>query len=537
MKLTVEKLLLLDAYRGAKLVGGSKGINKEVTGITIIEDITIGEWLKGGEILITSLLPFKDYSENEIVSFFTNLLISKNLSAIIIKVGKIVSEIPARLIEWGNEKSVPIIEIPRDILYTDIMYPAMAEVMKSQVNKLTYFKSVHEKFRDMAIRNYPIIAVIKALSDIINNPVEIYDKNYNLMHSTLEEPIGITINSNFTRSQLGRGIIYLQKNNDDGSENANKVIVEISALENTKAYLSIVEINKKVDDMDLIAIENACTNISLIMAKDIAVKEVEERFMNDIVNDLIFGSPNLNNSLIERANIAGIDLYGSYSIVVLNFKYNLNNIKNSLKNFLGLLVKQYNGVYSLKNDHVIIFVKLSENGKFSEVIQDIKQRTIKLMNLLEKKYPQICFSGGIGNKVNGFESIRKSYNEAVEAANVGLELYGENIIISYDELGIFKLIRDISLNRDISEYIPKTIIQLRDIDSSKNKELLKTLEVYIKNNRNLRITANELFIHPKTVSYRIGQIKDITEIDFDDYDKLLEIQFAIKILKFLKRNN
>lgn len=535
MKLTVEKLLSLDAYKEATIVGGGSGLGNEVNGITIMEDATINEWLRGGETLVTSLLPIKDYKHNEIINFF-NTLVNKNISAIIVKIGKVVSEVPSALIEWGNRNDIPIIEVPRHVFYTDLMYPVMVEVIESKVNKLTYFKSIHERFRDMAIRSCSTEMVIEVLADIIGNPVEIYDRNYNLIMSTLENPNRSKLDGHFRQNILGKDYICIQRNLGDSDEKVCQLMIEISGLGDTKTYLSIIEMNKKVDDMDLLAIENACTNISLKMVRDIAVKEVEERFMNDVINDLIFSSPKLNNSLLERANIAGIDLYSSYFVVVLNLKYDLHKIKVSLKKHLGVLVKKYNGAYSLKSDSVIILIN-TKKGIESKVFEEVKSEIGEMSRKLQKEFARICFSAGIGNGIEGFQDIKKSYEEARDAIDIGEDFYGQDSILSYDELGVFKLIRNISLSEDVSKYIPKSVVKLQEIDRSENKELFRTLEFYMKNNRHIKLTADELFIHPKTVSYRLQQIRDITGIDFNNSDKLLEIQFAIKILKFLEKNN
>ena len=536
MNLTVEKLLSLEAYKDAKVVGGTDGLGNEISGITIMEDTTINEWLRGGETILTSLLPLKDFHHNEIVSFL-NTLTNKKISAVIVKMGKVMDAIPSGLLEWGNSRSIPIIEVPRHVYYTDLMYPAMAEVIESKVNKLTHFKSIHEKFRDMAIRGCSMKEVIESLSDIIGNPIEIYDRNYNLIMSTLEKPMRSKLDGHFRRNKLGKDYICVKRNINDSDEKVCQLMIEISALENTKTYLAIIEKNKRVDDMDLVAIENACTNITLKMVMDIAVKEVEERFMNDVINDLIFSTPKLNTSLLERSNIAGIDLYRSCFVVVLNLKQDMKRIKYSLKKHLNALVKTYNGAYSLKSDSVVLFINTDEDMESKEFEEEFKDEIRKISKKLEKEYLKVCFSAGIGSVVEGFENIRNSYEEARDAIDMGEDFYGQDSILSYDELGVFKLIRDISLRDNIGKYIPKSIIKLREMDSSGNKELFKTLEIYMKNNRHIRLTANELFIHPKTVSYRLQQIRDIGGIDFNNSDKLLEIQFALKILKFLEKTN
>ncbi|MDY0235237.1 MAG: PucR family transcriptional regulator ligand-binding domain-containing protein [Gudongella sp.] len=535
MKLTVEKLLKLQAYKDSILVGGSKGLLNEVSGITIMEDTTINEWLRGGEALLTSLIPLKDYSDDEMINFFNNLL-AKRVSAIIIKKGKVYDSVPKELISWGNKNCVPIIQVPRHLFYTDLMYPVMAEVMENQVNRLSYFKSIHEKFREMAIKDYPLKVVLETISEIIGNPVSIYDKNYNLMLTTLKNAKDITKNRNFKQSISNKTQVFSEIRIDDKDEKVKEWIFEVSALENTKSYLVIIEMNKVVDDMDLLAIENACTNIALIMAKNIAIKEVEERFMNNIVDDLIFGLPKISSSLLERANIAGIDLYAPYIILVLKLNCKLDIIKFSLKKYLGDFVKKHNGVYSLKNDYVVLFINTINNGKNDSITtMEIKEEIKSISEEMGSYKSNRCFSTGIGTIANGFAEIKKSYEEAMNTIIIGEDIYNQGFVLSYEELGIYKIITDISKDSDITKYMPKSMLKLMEIDKLKNKELMNTLEVYIKNNQHINLTADELFIHPKTVSYRLEQIKELVGIDIKNADSLLEIQFAIKILKYLEK--
>lgn len=535
MKLTVAKLLKLQAYKEAVLVAGFDGLSNEVTGITIMEDITISEWLRGGEALLTSLIPVKNYSGLEIISFFNTLLKNK-ISVIIIKTGKNIDKIPEELLKWANENDIPVIQVPRHLFYTDLMYPVMAEIMESQVNRLSYFKLIHEKFREMAIKDYPLKVVLTTLSEIIGNPVEIYDKNYNLMISTFKETQDVKSEPELIVHKDGQGQLFTEKFLDKPDVNVKGVIFEISALGNTKSYLSVLEQNKPVDEMDLLAVENACTNIALIMARKIAIKEVEERFMNNIVDDLINGVEILNDSLLERANIAGIDLFCSYTIIVLKLHCSLDLIKYSLKKQLGYFVTKYKGIYSLKTDHVIIFVNTKEVEKLEKKRNvSLKDEVGRIADHITGQESSHCFSAGIGNEAKNFEGIRKSYEQAINALTIGEEIDKEGFIQTYDELGIYKIISDISNQGDISKYIPQSILKIIKADEAKNSLLLDTLRVYLKNNQHIKLTANELFIHPKTVSYRLEQIKEIGGIDLKNTEELLEIQFALKILMFQEK--
>ncbi len=532
MNITVKDLLSLKAYREAKVVGGAAGLGNRVLGITIMEDTTIGEWLKGGEIIITSLIPIKGLSSHERMSFFEGLLNDK-LSGVIVKTGKYIDKVPVKLIEWGEENSIPIIEIPRHILYTDIMYPTMSEILEKQVFQLEYFRKIHEKFREMAIKDCSIEKVIEVLSEIIGNPVEIYDKNHNLILSTFRDPIDIILKVGDRENLINKEFYKYSKIKIDNNE-INQIITKISSIDDTNLYLSVIELNKEVTELDFLAIENACTNVALNMTKNIAVKEVEERFMNDIVNNILFRKPELNDTLLKKANISGIDLFGRYFISVLNMKVDIDDIKYNLKKKLGRLVKKYQGVYSLRDDNIIIFVKekngIDSNKILKEFKKDLNNLNLFILNICEND----GFVAGIGRKTKGYENFINSYQQAIDAINIGRELNKENTIFDYEELGSFKLISDIAKSKDINTYIPASVLSLMEIDKEKNSELLKTLEAYIKNNNHIKNTSKELFIHPKTVSYRLEQIKSLTDTDLEDSDELFEIQIGIKILNFLE---
>ncbi|NBI05283.1 PucR family transcriptional regulator [Senegalia massiliensis] len=533
MDFNVKKLLSLEAYKRAKLISGKEGINNIITGITIMEDVTIHEWLKGGEALVTSLLPIKDYKDKEIFDFFDTLL-NKDLSAVIIKIKKAVTEVPQGLIEWGDKRNIPIIEVPRNVFYTDLMYPVMAEVMESKVNKLNYFKKVHYKFTDMAIKNCSIEDVIKELSIITNNPIELYDKNNNLILTTFEKNLKRD-KQQFKKLKYSEKYYYIERETYE-NENFSQLIIEINSINNTKAYLGVLEINEKINEMDMIAIENAATNIALAMTKDIAIQEVEERFMSDIIHDLIFRTPGFNKDLLKRANIAGIDLFSKYYVIVLNFDCDLKNIKERFKKEISKLVKKHNGVYAIRNKDVIILFDIS-NENFKKSIGNLKEDIKILRNDLEKEDCKNCFIVGVGNEVEGYKNLKDSYNDAINAIKIGKDLKNKNEIFIYDELGIFKLLKNMSSMENINQYIPNSILKIIKIDEEKNKELLNTLEAYIESNMKVTQAANKLFVHPKTVSYRLEQIKELTDIDFDDSNKVLELHLALKMIKFRDKFN
>lgn len=297
MILTVEKILKLQAYTDANVVGGNKGMHNEVKGITIIEEKSIGKWLRGNEILITSLAPLSEFNEDELVEFFESLRIKK-LSALVIKIGKCVSKVPMKLIMWGDENNIPIIEIPIDKFYTDLMYPVMSEIINSQLSKLAYFREVHDKFINMSINSASMEDILEELSNMIGNPVGLADCNNNVIYSTSEEFAQFNIKGSKKINSEDLNLACLEKSIKINGEKINQKIIEVQNELKSKLYIYISEVNKEISSMDFIAIETVSTNVALKIMTDYTIKEVEEQFMRDIVNDLVLGVYKDNSSLL-----------------------------------------------------------------------------------------------------------------------------------------------------------------------------------------------------------------------------------------------
>ncbi|MEM5776282.1 MAG: helix-turn-helix domain-containing protein, partial [Anaerolineaceae bacterium] len=99
----------------------------------------------------------------------------------------------------------------------------------------------------------------------------------------------------------------------------------------------------------------------------------------------------------------------------------------------------------------------------------------------------------------------------------------------YRNLGLFKLF----LGKEkvkLTDFVPDELVRLR----SESEELFTTLCVYLKNNRNLKQTANELYLHPKTVKYRIDKITRSYMLSLENIHSVTLILTSIEIMEFQK---
>jgi purine catabolism regulator len=129
--------------------------------------------------------------------------------------------------------------------------------------------------------------------------------------------------------------------------------------------------------------------------------------------------------------------------------------------------------------------------------------------------------------------IHESYAEAQKAIKLSRVLKKDKIIF-YDDLGIYKLLEDFSETDSIKEFYDSYLGSLIQYDDEHNAELLHTLESLIKNDWNIKETAEKLFVHYNTVKYRMKRISKILGIDLQDPEQKFNLALSLKLLKMDK---
>ncbi len=542
MDITVKDVMNLEQMQGAQILAGLHKIDNIVKGITIIEVPDIVDWLSGGEILLTSLYNVRE----EIQSYreYIQKMAYRGVSALIIKTGRVVQEIPKEIIDAGNEFGLPIIELGKDIKYIDVMYPVMAELFNKQVVKLQYYKQVQDRFTELVIAGEGLEGIIRVLEELILNPVVIYNRKFQTLATTDEKVVKFgEVQDSSQRENLNAKLYYYRQKvvlPDLDNLLATQVVIPIQQLNQINAYLVVVEKNNKLSDMEFIILENASTVISLELVKRFAIGEVELKFKYDLLDSLVSGSFHLD-TVLERASLMGWDLRGSFCVVLMEFG-NINDYLKDKRNRgtfisdIGITVSNNVNEFTrhfmrIKSDSLYIIWPTGTKDE-AKIKQDIRKAAQKIKAIFHNKYKKLELYTGVGSIVPSIQEVAKSYEEAQNALNFG-KMTNEEITI-FSELGIMRLLCKFSEYDDLEEFIPKSIHQLLNYDRENNMSLLSTLEVFLKTNSNATQTAKELFVHYKTVLYRLEKIKEISGMDLSNNKDRLEAELGLKIVSLLK---
>ena len=160
MALTVNTLLnFSETPFKLKLVAGRTGLQQTVSWIYYTEDPYSAEFIRGGELAITTGLLLKRRSENEGIDETENLcaflkefvdqFASHNASGLIVNTGKYILTIPQAVKEYCDKISFPLFTMPWEIHTVDLMQDLgnmiSADSQNSHNVEKFFYRAIFEK--------------------------------------------------------------------------------------------------------------------------------------------------------------------------------------------------------------------------------------------------------------------------------------------------------------------------------------------------------------------------------------------------------
>ena len=549
MEFRVKDLFQIDTLKQAFVVSGKQGLNNPIRGVTIIEAPDIAEWINGGELLLSSLYPLQSYNHSEQQDFMAQLS-EKKVSALIIKTGRFVHDIPSGIIQASETHHLPVIQIPKEVPYREIMYPVMESLFNNQVIKLRYFKEVHDRFIALTLANKGSGNIINSLKRLIGNPVTLYDRNFCSISATDPHLVQYEVleREEADAARMDTEFPYYRQRAvypEWGGRTCDHFVIPVETVNHIKIHLVIHETCKTVEALDFVAIENAATSLSLELVKQYAVAEVEMKFKDDLIDDLLHAKIESLQSVYQRANLIGWDLNKTYVVVLFRLRsmdacnekeMDLYGYHNPYHRMLHELIQQElpEGTIRNRSDQLIVLWNVeSAHGDKLACVRTIKEAAKSIQQTICKRVQHLDLQVGIGNAAYEISELPRSYKEAQDALQLGTMIKGKSAIAAFSDLGIYRLLCQIEDADELAKFIPLSLKKLLAYKQPNREDLIKTLQTFLQHHQNAAKTAEDLYVHYKTVTYRIERIKEITGIDMDDPDEMLSVQVGLKILVLL----
>ncbi len=187
-----------------------------------------------------------------------------------------------------------------------------------------------------------------------------------------------------------------------------------------------------------------------------------------------------------------------------------------------------------KNKDFVININETDIALVKEVrqgneIKDLEKLARSIVDSLHTEH-YVNAVIGIGTIVTGIKDLPRSFKESQIALEVGKVFDTEKTIVTYENLGIARLIYQ--LPTTLCEMFLREIFKKGSIVGL-DHETLFTIQKFFENNLNVSETSRKLFVHRNTLVYRLEKIKKLTGLDLREFDDAIVFKVALMVKKYL----
>lgn len=378
----------------------------------------------------------------------------------------------------------------------------------------------------------PVIA--KGLSNLLQAPVVIEDKHYQLMAASehMDDPKYslkyLPGNKKSLEQTLQSGQIVRVFPYSYHGVQCTRIIAPIGEPGHLIGYLSVIMDPVRAEsDLENVAIEQGAIVVSLEMMKEKIKTEVESRYRGEFLEDLLNGAYGSEENFYERAEFFGYNFTWPTRVVVANLKRKGKNIisAEAHRQFIkGTLTETFPQCFTArKKNNLVMLVPVTPGQDTRELAAGFK----KIKEQISQQCPDFRMTVGIGNVCLELRAYQESYQQALKALAFARPEGPGGQVIYYEELGIIGLLAEIKDQDILSKFAHSKIGPLLEYDPKKSQSFLETLEEYIKSGNSLKDTAETLHIHIGTLKYRLRRIREILEISEFSAEILFDLRVAL----------
>lgn len=530
-RVTIRDILNSDEFRDFVVLAGDSALDKEVHSITIMDSPNPFPWSVGGEIVLSSGYIFKKH-ESEFEELIRKMS-DAGIVALFIKLKRYFDYIPQNIIDLGNEIGFVIVSVPVEMSFVDVINPTLSKIINFQSEVIRKSEKILSDFTSLVMNEGDTLTIIKVISEILGEEICYYDMKLNEMYHC-------------------KSSCY--KDRDFENININQLLVEKESYRvsmNNKIFGYIVFLGRKKGDIyrdEFNALAHANTALILDTQKKLSSMQIENRHKNEFVRDIITNNIRSKMEIEKRAQSFGWTFKETFRTLIVdidNFKdeytkmgntdekrdinNDLDDIRDNILSTAVRVVKSYfvDSVYVNLSDTAVFLIQNNREDKIDEILEKMSE---EIRNTIGNKF-DFTVSIGIGESQDDIINVYRSYKEAQMAIKIGRTIYNSNFSLHYKDLGVYRILYSIYQNEDVLSFCKSSIGKVLDYDGQYNTELFSSLQKIADCDWNLKIAAEELYIHYNTMKYRYKKIAEILDKDLNKTEVRTDISLALKIYK------
>lgn len=518
----LNEILAFPIFKQSTLMTPSDlGLDNRVDSVMVLEGTDIDYWGRENELLLTSYFALIDLEPQEVQKFFEQLA-AISTAGLVIKVDRLINQIPPSTVKLCQKHNIPLIRIPESVRYKDIMLAINEPLLNKQNHVLKSYYDASSIYNNLPIAETTFESIITKLSQLVNRPVEfsMVGKNVEIFVGDAEFFKGFLqvkedkLESQFTQNLYTMTTWY----NEETEEYCYSVnsTVQNQLVSDFSLRLFYQSFDKTECDADLMVVENTVHLIRQKLQINQLLKQEKFMLKNNLTASILQSTTKSAHEYAVLLDEANISSYSHYQLVgFMNDEGGTTTPTNQKLNYFRSLGIPH--IYYEHNEYFIIIFNIEPGDK----------RLTK--DFLRTHLPKRIDNSLVLSKEGSSDAINQLFNECLDLLNYKKKFDISGILV-HDDLGVFRYLSNMDTVQ-MQEMVPAKLLALYHDE----RELFDTLVELFHQNMNYTAAADVLYIHPKTVRYRIDKLEELLGVDFKDSMQFTNYFIYVSIIQLTER--
>ncbi|MEV0387231.1 PucR family transcriptional regulator ligand-binding domain-containing protein [Nonomuraea sp. NPDC050643] len=512
---SVGEVLGVSTLADARLLAGENGLGRIVQRLNVMEVPDILAWVKPHELLLTTGYPLRNTPQS--LGRLVADLDERGLAALAIKLGRYVDELPDEMVEQADRLGFPLILLPNDVGFDDILNQVLTDILNRQAAVLARAEEAHRALVQVVLAGGGLNEVTAEVAQLLDVSVAAVDGSGHVLATAGPADHVAVLRESISREgpptspAPGRVRSFASVPVLAGGHHHGRIV----------AYSA----SEAIRDSDVGILERAATVAALVVTRQEAVNAVESKYRADFLRDVLTGRAGTAERVTSRARAFGWDLARPVTVLVaeLDPDGDERSAQDRLVACWTAAIRRHDprGAVAGFSHEVVAVVDAALDA--ARVAKDAASAFADV--------PPATFSTGTSRPSPGAVTLPEAYSQALKAARVGRQLHGPGAVAHFDQLGVYRLLSLVNDTDELHAFVRETLGPLAGDDDAENADLRRTLQVLLETNLNVAETARRLHFHYNTLRYRIGKLERILGNFTDDPHLRLNLTLALHVLR------
>lgn len=529
MQYTVKDILSEPELKEAILLTEEHSIAMlPIESVSVIE-MPVENFVRKKELVLTTAMGCG--SSNSLLLSFVKDVYKSGASALAIAIGRHVQSIPEEIIHFANDHQFPLIELPWEIRFSDIIQKTYKQINFWQEETLKKNDQLQKELLQSFLTNHSLSSALQLLAKhfqaniLLTYGAEIFQSiPYPTNHQT-DSIIYIITSKNIDKPT----IIHLE-------DKTKLQIYPILNLQQESSYLTF-ELKDSASPQPWSVIQQFATTLQLWFQKQQTIQSTRHKEKEQFIQFLINGNWENKKFLFDKGASLNYEVNLPYVCVLGQPEYNhdtkeeqypstsnpqLATKLNDISQFASKTINR-KIIHSFIRGKLVLFIEIKNDAC------TIANQVLDIFDSSVEKGEIPLFSWGIGENHGGFYTFHEGYKDCMTALEIGRNFKGIGQRSTYANTGIFRVLSVLVKDSASIEMMHNIIGKVASYDQEKGLDLLHTLAVYLKNHCNVSQTSRELSLHRQSLLYRLKKIETLTDRSLSNADDLFLLQLCLQL--------